>query len=108
MTEEEKAFEWAYNYPKHAKYTNVDILEMLEDTYLTGLTEGRKEIKKENAELKAQNEELQFNLRSRNDLVEELTMQIEKMKCCGNCKKNNNCTFTSDCVYVCDKWELSE
>lgn len=76
-----------------------------------------KELEKENAELKAQIEELQLNLRSRKDLVEELTMQIEKMKNVGNCKHAMQCPdwvehkIKDDGIKPClncIKWELEE
>ena len=44
----------------------------------------------------------------------ELKAQIEKMKCCGNCKHlrekhNDNCIFIKSLsTIVCNKWELAE
>lgn len=46
----------------------------------------------------------------------ELKAQIEKMKCCRNCKKLDNrkveCSEGSDLIYFfgknCDKWEIKE
>ena len=62
---------------------------------------------KENADLEKTVEELQLNLRSRNDLVEELTMQIHKMKCCGNCKNKKSKPTCFFCVKL-KKWEMEE
>lgn len=74
-------------------------------------------LEKENEEQKEQIGELQLNLRSRNDLVEELTIQIEKMKNVGNCKKAMICAEWNEkqtilgCMKFCKNckdWELSE
>lgn len=61
------------------------------------------------AELKEQLEELQLNLRSRNDLVEELTMQNEKMKNFYNCSHSSRalCPNEHKCN-GCKEWEMSE
>lgn len=46
--------------------------------------------------------------------VTELENQIEKMKCCGNCKHlmkehNENCVFIKSLNTICcNKWELAE
>lgn len=57
------------------------------------------------------------NLKSRENEIEELRQQIEKMKCCGNCKFQD---VYGDCVLelpICcnkiyeggsDEWELAE
>lgn len=41
--------------------------------------------------------------------IDELKMQIEKMKCCRNCKNyiNKDCLKYSDC-HKHNKWELAE
>jgi hypothetical protein len=51
---------------------------------------------------------------------EELETQVEKMKCCENCKHRSEiisykalggkeiCKTCSDGNYVCDKWEIKE
>ena len=36
----------------------------------------------------------------------ELTDQIEKMKCCQNCRKFNNLSYDCTCAEVCNEWEL--
>ena len=48
--------------------------------------------------------------------IESLKNQIEKLKCCRNCKKLDNrkveCSEGSDLIYFllknCDKWEIKE
>lgn len=37
--------------------------------------------------------------------VEQLEEQIEKMKCCGNCSKRNQCEMNVIDSLHCDKWE---
>lgn len=111
--------------------------------YLKGLAEGRKEVtymtaeeydktldkckgcyldmvdkfSKRNEDLEKTIEELQLNLRSRNDLVEELTMQIEGMKNAGNCNKAMECSKWGEqlmqgdkvtCCCGCVEWEKAE
>lgn len=36
----------------------------------------------------------------------ELKKQIEKMKCCQNCRKFNNLSYDCTCAEVCNEWEL--
>ncbi len=36
----------------------------------------------------------------------ELKAQIEKMKCCQNCRKFNNLSYDCTCAEVCNEWEL--
>lgn len=40
------------------------------------------------------------------DRVKELEAQIEKMKCCHNCRKFNNLSYDCTCAEVCNEWEL--
>lgn len=94
MTDEEK---------ENIKYRLSDIGKQVGELALEYIAE----LEKENADLKEQIEELQLNLRSRNDLVEELTMQIEKMRCCGNCKNKNSKPTCFFCVKL-SKWEMAE
>lgn len=70
--------------------------------------------------LQEENEQLKYNLKCRDDELAESKAQIEKMKCCGNCKHwvhesiQKYCLLTSPNflikrqVDVCDKWELVE
>lgn len=78
-------------------------------------------MKKENEELNRDKTELANSVTELKDKVTELEMQIEKMKCCYNCKHgriyfvkeiivdclankdNSNNKFNN-----CDKWELAE
>ena len=71
------------------------------------LQQGFEIICKRIADLEKTVEELQFNLRSRNDLVEELTMQIEGMKCCGNCRKELVCIKAEE-MNICEEWEFEK
>ena len=45
-----------------------------------------KELEKENAELKADNDARKFAMAMSEKVEKQLREQIEKMKCCGNCK----------------------
>lgn len=36
----------------------------------------------------------------------QLKKQIEKMKCCQNCRKFNNLSYDCTCAEVCNEWEL--
>lgn len=71
----------------------------------------------EKTDLEKTIKELQLNLKSKNDLVEELTMQIEKMKCCGNCINRGLEKYIAYPCSECrrwhreldsDRWELAE
>ena len=43
------------------------------------------------------------------DKVKELEAQIEKMKCCANCKKYwCMCEYGDREMQICDKWEIKE
>lgn len=99
MTDEEKAREYIINKHKidmsKQPFDFVLECEFADDyeDFLSGLAEGRKEttekisaLKKENAELK---EDLQTAIVANQQWLKRdtrLEEQIEKMKCCGNCK----------------------
>ena len=38
----------------------------------------------------------------------ELKAQIEKMKCCHNCRKFHNLSYDCTCAKVCNEWEIKE
>lgn len=38
--------------------------------------------------------------------ITELEAQIEKMKCCQNCRKFNNLSYDCTCAEVCNEWEI--
>ena len=38
----------------------------------------------------------------------QLKKQIEKMKCCHNCKKFHNLSYDCTCAEVCNEWEIKE
>ena len=40
--------------------------------------------------------------------IAELKVQIEKMKCCQNCRKFNNLSYDCTCAKVCNEWEIKE
>lgn len=40
--------------------------------------------------------------------IEQLEAQIEKMKCCHNCRKFHNLSYDCTCAEVCNEWELKE
>ena len=99
--------------PRVRQINSIDI----QDAYLAGAEPREKQIEIDAEQIRAlqkQNGEL-------TDRVNELEAQIEKMKCCGNCKhcgevrtykgldgKNIvvNCNSGSNCF--CDKWEIKE
>ena len=39
------------------------------------------------------------------DKIHDLEKEIEKMKCCGNCSKRNQCVMNVIDSLYCDKWE---
>lgn len=44
----------------------------------------------------------------KNNEIAELKKQIEKMKCCQNCRKFNNLSYDCTCAEVCNEWELAD
>ena len=78
----------------------------------------REELDKENGKLEGKLADLQseyFELENlHNSIVNELKEQIDKMKCCENCKhfdfdEPKYChKGVYNCAYVCDKWELGD
>lgn len=88
----------------------------------------RQELEKENTELKAQieslngeirvligaNQQLNSMFKVKDECAREYIEQIEKMKCCGNCKHYNYCPMQSNKECQNDKnilkykWELAE
>ena len=78
-------------------------------SYIKGYKEATKDLEKQiqiDAEqiraLQKQNGEL-------TDKVKELEAQIEKMKCCANCKKYwCMCEYGDREMQICDKWEIKE
>lgn len=67
------------------------------------------------ADLEAQNEELQQKYLSESyekaklvTQVEDLEAQIEKMKCCGNCKYFGNLSHDCTCAELCKDYEFKE
>lgn len=103
MTDEEKAEKYIQNIC--GKYNHEWDYSDMEQAYLNGLAEGRKE----NAELKEK-------MGSAGYRIAELKMQIEKMKCCNNCnhlacldeeQHLYGCIIANDCEDF-KKWELAE
>lgn len=127
MTDEEKTGEIINNFLRQRKFYFSD-LDMARDLIKIALTEGRKELeqwKQEWQDVQMQaNEEgfartiLQIKYAELSNLVTELTdsktelenkvteleKQIEKMKCCGNCSKRNQCEMNVIDSLHCDKW----
>ena len=103
-----------YDKGKKVKYLkDCEIAEY--ESYIAGATEATKELQEENERLKSkeyfvgdknrQNMELQQKLEAKEK-------QIEKMKCCGNCKHHRYDYGELECVTKgCEnksKWELAE
>lgn len=138
MTDEEKAEEYVIG-KAHEHYhflfeeNNGSPVDFAKLCYLDGLTEGKKEkecncityfsfkdLEKENAELQKDKEWLDNTNNEQTKVILELQEQIEKMKCCQNCKKRRTCIkhnnfiypeMTNPINYGCDnlsKWELKE
>ena len=43
------------------------------------------------------------------DYIKQLETQIEKMKCCANCKKYwRMCEYGDREMQICEKWEIAE
>lgn len=56
--------------------------------------------------LQAYNEKLLNSDIEKHNKIVELEEQIEKMKCCQNCRKFNNLSYDCTCAEVCNEWEL--
>lgn len=170
MTDEEKSNEYLLDQITQAfrEYAYDEILTNLEESYAKGykdgLAEGRKELEKENEQLKCdlyntdanlqhitieyekENAELSDSVLEFSNSVIELTnlvtelenkvtelekqiekdlndydcefqilkAQIEKMKCCENCKKHRNRECSEDKKFyarvkrICNEWEFAE
>lgn len=131
MTDEEKAKaeEYCKKSKDFVKYTSETYRRRLGKAYLDGLKAGRKESEKEIAELKGKMKGFESgDVAWQGDMDAtikqnlELKAQIEKMKCCGNCKQCvYKITNDGDTRSMCGKlkgdvcfsnnyedWELSE
>lgn len=119
MTNEEKAEEYEMNCIADVYRDDVCTIpyaysaQKLEQAYLDGLAEDRKE----NEELKAQNKDLCESLDIMNNRESELLEQIEKMKNVGNCKNAMKCAKWNEkqtmlgCMKFCKnckEWELAK
>lgn len=114
-----------YEHPEINPYEVCPWYTKRKEGYLDGLAEGRKE----NEELKEQlknNPYVQILQKEKSEMAEDFAKQIEKMKCCTNCKHNNYTYWQSHCnnpkVKICkllmqkkevicanyDKWEPAE
>ena len=89
----------------------------LRQIYLDGLAEGRKELAKENAELKKQIKIDEEIIIGEQQEINELQKKIEKMKNVGNCLHFTDCKKINDKEFIlgkivtcknCKKWELAE
>ena len=63
------------------------------------------------AELEEKVANLEYLLEGRDNEIDELEAQIEKMKCCGNCAKYNSGYGENSCKItasgICGEWETS-
>ncbi len=48
------------------------------------------------------------SLEQKQKKIAELEKQIEKMKCCHNCRKFHNLSYDCTCAEVCNEWEIKE
>lgn len=117
MTDEEKAEEYYEDNECYSYLSEVEdfeevfsfVKDRVKQAYLDGLAEGREE-KCNSCGLRQQK---RINLGKEN---EQLRAQIEKMKCCRNCKHYGNykddfmCTLVGQKIHCKnkDKWELAE
>ena len=137
MTEEEKELRTCYHWTewerkaKELEQENAELREQLKEqtnftkTYYEEIIKLHEQIESKDkfiAELKAENELIK-NSDSLCKLIGEQKLQIEKMKCCENCKYNSywgnelHCNYglkkalQEDKLVEChnlDKWELKE
>lgn len=117
---------WHYNYECALKGIEYGLAEGRKEAYELYNTEVNdiakdyaerlKKLEKDNAELKKIAENQQKISTDRFFEIKRLYEQIEKMKCCYNCKKWNDgqCKDVKDSYFYtmadfnCDKWELAE
>ena len=114
MTEElkQKAEEWV----KHNSDESIHSFdgEQLQKAYIAGATEATKELQEELEKWKAEwQEQVQkatdegFARTMLQIEIDKLKKQIEKMKCCGNCRCNHRC-YAPCTTSQLEKWELAE
>lgn len=126
MTDEEKAKEITIKHFEITEYCfenlllNKDFVYNFYNGVLKGLAEGRKEkqtiIDTQTVQIESRDvylsEKENIILRQQSE-IEQLKKQIEKMKCCENCKKHRNAKCTEDEKFYarttkhCDKWEYA-
>lgn len=83
---------------------------------VTELTNSKTELENKVTELKADKEYLDKVNNEQTEVILKLNEQIEKMKCCGNCKHwivklgfDSKCELNEPCEFgKRDKWELAE
>lgn len=98
MTDEEIAEE--YLDKRYLK--DMGIREPVKKALLYGLAKARKESKSCIELLQNEKAELAEDFCKQ---LAELKAQIEKMQCCGNCSKRNQCEMNVIDSLHCDKWE---
>lgn len=130
MTDKEKAKEYCKSSKDFVKYTSETYKRRLGKAYLDGLKAGRKEsllvliCEQEHVEMleklhESDKRAIEIIMKKWEAERNELKAQIEKTKCCANCKhKNiyqydfiNECRLTGNQTnyeHKCDKWELAE
>ena len=96
--------------------TDLEGIKLAQETALNKEYIIGKQLQKENAELEKEKCELLGIIQGKDNAIAELKEQIEKMKCCSNCKHSEfvdwHCEFgfslNRDCINLKDKWELKE
>ena len=128
MTEEEKARNFAMN---EMRYSDVEYdvpkspIKIAEEAYLAGLHEGQSQLTEKDKQITTLSQNLDDAMSVENALkkrIEELEAQIEKMKCCNNCKYRYFMDWKSKCCFdmtkirdienpitcKCNKWKIEE
>lgn len=96
------------------KCLNCSRMTVSQDEYISGMQDKIHALEKENAELKKDKEYLDNTNNEQTEVILKLNEQIEKMKCCVNCKHAekgyelcNDLKFDKPCKDF-DHWELAE
>ena len=90
---------------------NEKLTRHLEPQAMTALfeqVEEEIELEQKVKKLEAYNEKLLNGDIEKHNKIVSLEAQIEKMKCCHNCRKFHNLSYDCTCAEVCNEWELKE
>ena len=105
MTDDELWRKHVEEYPQ-IKTWSAERQEWARKGFMSGLAEGRKELENENIQLKTRWHIVpEYYLNEAINKFEELEKQINKMKCCSNCRYSGACAKNCNDF---DKWELAE